>query len=521
MVALRADFYGRFAAYPGLAELLGANHVLVGPMQASELRRAVELPAGRVGLRVEPELADALVDDVEGEPGALPLLSTALLELWQKREDNALTLAAYRESGGVHGAVARLAEGTYARIPDERKPLVRAVMLRLVGEGEGDAPVRRRAPLAELDLERNDDVADVLATLADSRLVTVGEGSVEVAHEALLREWPRLREWIEEDAEGRRLRRHITQAATEWDAAGRDQGELYRGARLAAALDWTADHALDAERARARVRHRESRGLRAGDEARPAHQPPPARPARRGRGPARRGRRRRDLRRRPARRGARRETAQLAQRLGAQALVEEDLDLSLLLARQAVAIDDSPQTRGYLLADLLRSPAVVGIMHGGSDASVLSGIAVSPDGKDARGRSSRRRDASLRRPDVRADRRAAADAAGRKTLAYSPDGKTLAIGGGRVRRAGTSAWSTRARGSSWHEVIGLGSHSATRLAFTRTARSSSWWSRCDGRRELGSRSATPPRCGRSEPGSSREASPAAGSPSCGPIPASR
>ena len=85
----------------------------------------------------------------------------------------------------------------------------------------------------------------MLETLADSRLVTVGEGSVEVAHEALLREWPRLREWIDEDAEGRRLRRHITHAATEWEAAGRDQGELYRGARLAAALDWSADHALD------------------------------------------------------------------------------------------------------------------------------------------------------------------------------------------------------------------------------------------------------------------------------------
>ncbi|HXH96091.1 MAG TPA: protein kinase, partial [Gaiellaceae bacterium] len=95
VVALRADFYGRFAAYPGLAELLGANQVLVGPMQASELRRAVELPAGRVGLRVEPELADALVDDVEGEAGALPLLSTALLELWQARHDNVLTLVAY------------------------------------------------------------------------------------------------------------------------------------------------------------------------------------------------------------------------------------------------------------------------------------------------------------------------------------------------------------------------------------------------------------------------------------------
>ena len=167
------------------------------------------------------------------------------IELWQKRQDNTLTLAAYRESGGVHGAVARLAEGTYARIPEGRNQTVRTIMLRLVGEGEGDAPVRRRAPLAELDVERNEDVATVLATLADSRLVTVSEGSVEVAHEALLREWPRLREWIEEDTEGRRLRRRISRAATEWEAGGRDQGELYRGARLATVLDWTADHPLD------------------------------------------------------------------------------------------------------------------------------------------------------------------------------------------------------------------------------------------------------------------------------------
>jgi WD40 repeat protein len=379
VVALRADFYGRFTAYPGLAGLLGANHVLVGPMQASELRRVVEQPAGRVGLGVEPELADALVDDVEGEPGALPLLSTALLELWQKRQDNALTLAAYRESGGVHGAVARLAEGTYARVPDERKQFVRAVMLRLVGEGEGEALVRRRAPLAELDLERDDDVADVLATLSDSRLVTVSEGGVEVAHEALLREWPRLREWIEEDTEGRRLRRHITQAATEWDATGRDQGELYRGARLAAALDWTADHALDVnelerefvtesreasekETKRVRRTNRRLRGLLAGVAVLLAA--------------AVAGGIFAFIQRSDARDA---ETGQFAQRLGAQALVEEELDLSLLLARQAVAVEDSPQTRGYLLEALQRNPAAIGIMRGRGD--VLRAIAISPDGK--------------------------------------------------------------------------------------------------------------------------------------------
>ena len=407
VVAVRADFYGRFAAYPGMAELLGANNVLVGPMQASELRRVVELPAGRVGLSVEPELADALVDDVEGEPGALPLLSTALLELWRKRQDATLTLAAYRESGGVHGAVARLAEDTYARIPDDRQPIVRAIMLRLVGEGESDSPVRRRAPLAELDLERNEGVADVLAVLADSRLVTVSEGSVEVAHEALLREWPRLSEWIEEDAEGRRLRRHISQAATEWDAAGRDQGELYRGARLAAALDWTADHALDVnelerefvtesreaseqETKRVRRTNRRLRGLLAGGAVLlvaavaggifAAIQRSQARDA---------------------------ETAQLVQRLGAQALGEEDLDLSLLLARQAVAIDDSPQTRGYLLAALRQRPAAIGIMHG--DGDVLQGIAVSSRREDAGGGLGRQRSSLLRCANLRADRGPAAE----------------------------------------------------------------------------------------------------------------
>jgi WD40 repeat protein/tRNA A-37 threonylcarbamoyl transferase component Bud32 len=435
-VALRADFYGRFAAYPALAGLLGASHVLVGPMQASELRRVVGLPASRVGLEVEPELADALVDDLEGEPGALPLLSTALLELWQKREEDTLVLAAYRESGGVHGAVARLAEGTYARVADERKPIVRALMLRLVGEGERETPVRRRAPLAELDLERNPGAADVLETLAESRLVTVGEGSVEVAHEALLREWPRLREWIEEDAEGRRLRRHITRAATDWDASGRDPGELYRGARLAAALDWTADHSSELnelelafvsesrevserEARRARRANRRLRGLLTGVAVLLAAAVAGGIFALVQRGQAR---------------GA--ETRQLAQRLGAQALVKDDLDLSLLLARQAVAIDDSPQTRGYLLAALRRSPAAIGIMHGGNDED-LRVLALDPDGKTLAV-------AGLGGAGVRFFDAETYEQVGRPlevptapyglkdvvALAYSPDGRTLAVATG-------------------------------------------------------------------------------------------
>jgi WD40 repeat protein len=430
VVAVRADFYGRFAAYPGLAELLGSNHVLVGAMQASELRRAVELPAARVGLRVDPELTDALVEDVEGEPGALPLLSTALLELWQKRDGDALTLAAYRESGGVQGAVARLAESTYSRIPDERKQLVRAVMLRLVREGEGDAPVRRRAPLAELDLERNRPLAEVVAILADSRLVTVGEGFVEVAHEALLREWPRVREWIDEDSVGRRLRHHITQAAGEWDAGGRDQGELYRGARLAAALDWSTDHAFELnelerefvgesrdvserEARRTRRTNRRLRALLAGVAVLLAAAVVGGMVALVQRGEARDA-----------------ETAQLAQRLGAQALVEDDLDLSLLLARQAVAIDDSPQTRGYLLQDLLRSPAAIGVMHGPASGGVLDivrAVAVSPDGKTlAVGGEGGLLFYDTATYEQTGEARSVASFV--ESLAYSPDGRTLAVG---------------------------------------------------------------------------------------------
>ena len=150
MLAVRADFYGRCAAYPGLSRLLGANHVLVGPMAREELGRAIERPAERVGLTVEPELVEALLADVEGQPGALPLLSTALLELWRERDGRRLRLAAYARSGGVHGAVARLAEEAFVALDPEQQAGARALLVRLADEDEGGAVVRRRIALAEL-----------------------------------------------------------------------------------------------------------------------------------------------------------------------------------------------------------------------------------------------------------------------------------------------------------------------------------------------------------------------------------
>jgi WD40 repeat protein/class 3 adenylate cyclase len=245
VIAIRADYYGRCAAFPALAELLSANHVLVGPMEPDELRRAIRLPAERVGLTVEPELVEALVEEVTDEPGGLPLLSTTLLELWLRRSGRTLTFASYRESGGVHGAVARLAENAYDRLTERQRAVARAILLRSAGPGTGAEAVRRRVPLVELDVQRDRDVADALAVLTDARLLTTTETTVEVAHEALLREWPRLRSWLEEDAEGRRLHLHLAQTVGDWVDGGRDQADLFRGARLAAALDWTAGHALE------------------------------------------------------------------------------------------------------------------------------------------------------------------------------------------------------------------------------------------------------------------------------------
>ena len=321
VIAMRADFYGRCAAHDGLARLIGANQVLVGPMRRDELRRAIEEPARRVGLRVEPSLTDALISDVLDAPGGLPLLSAALLEQWREREGRTMRHATYERTGGVHGAVGRLAEHTYARLGEPERQAARRILMRLADAGEQESAfVRRRVPLDELDPGRDAPTAAALEALIDSRLVTADEDTLEVAHEALLSEWPRLRSWLEEDTEGRRLHQHLTHAALDWQAAGREPGELYRGARLASALDWSAGHEEDLN-ALERGFLDESRAAAERDGRAPAaREPPAAHPAgrtrraagardrrRRGRPePAGRGPGRRRDRRRPAarRRGA-------------------------------------------------------------------------------------------------------------------------------------------------------------------------------------------------------------------------
>jgi DNA-binding SARP family transcriptional activator/WD40 repeat protein len=378
VLSVRADFYGRCASYPRFRELLSGAHVLLGPMDRDELARAIEQPAQRAGLEIERSLVDALVADVEHEPGGLPLLSTMLLELWSMRDGHALRYASYLTSGGVRGAVARLAEVAYSQLDESDRDVARRLFLRLAS-GSGETLTRRRVSPGELATEDAVAVRRVLDHLIANRLLTSSEGAVEVAHEALLFEWPRLRDWLDDDEQGRRLREHLSTAARDWDASGRDAGELYRGARLSSALDWTAEHerelspverdflagsrtAAELEADRQRQVNRRLRGLLVGAGALFVLTLVAGAFAL--------------LAREHARDAA---TVAVAQRLGAQALVAKQLDLSLLLARQGVALDDSAETRNNLETALARSAAAIKVFH--PLVGRLVGVEASRDGR--------------------------------------------------------------------------------------------------------------------------------------------
>ena len=256
VLTMRADFYPRCAAYADLAAALSDHQVLVGPMTEDELRRAIDRPARLAGLEPEPGLVELLVDDIRGRAGALPLLQFALQEVWRRREDYRLTIRTYREIGQIEGALQRKADAVYASFTPEQQELCRRVFLRLVQPGEGSEDTRRRASLRELlpdDPTQAEAVQAIINRLTDpeSRLLTTerqqtasGEGTLEVAHEALIRGWPQLRKWIETDRAGLRTHRRLTEAAQEWADAASEAKEatLYTGARLAVATEWAASH---------------------------------------------------------------------------------------------------------------------------------------------------------------------------------------------------------------------------------------------------------------------------------------
>ena len=248
VITLRADFYAHCAAYVQLREALAQLQEYIGAMSDVELRRAVEEPARRGRWEFESGLVDLLLHDVGHEPGALPLLSHALWETWQRRRGHCMTHGGYASSGGVRGAIAETAEAVFAdQFTHEQQAIARRIFLRLteLGDEAAAGDTRRRATFNELILKPEEAATTrtVIKALADARLITTSEDAAEVAHEALIREWPTLHGWLEENRDGLRLHRQLTEAAQEWIAMNRESDMLYRGARLAQVREWVATHA--------------------------------------------------------------------------------------------------------------------------------------------------------------------------------------------------------------------------------------------------------------------------------------
>ena len=388
VTTLRADFYDRPLLYSGFAELLRDYVEALVPLTPDEFERAIARPAQRAGVAFEPGLLSEMVADVANEPGALPLLQYALTELYERREGAVLTRDAYHAIGGVSGALAGRAEEVYAGLSDAAQEAARQLFLRLVTLGEGSEDTRRRVDRNELDAMEVDQgaLAAAIDGFGSSRLISFdrdprsGRPTVEVAHEALLREWLRLRRWIDSAREDLRMHRRLAAGAREWAEAGNDRSFLLRGSQLAQfdALANESRIALtdlergfvtasrEAGRQELLRQQRENRRLRAllgaavvllvlsvaaGVVAL--------------------------LQRSSARREA---TVALARELGAKAVVEPRLDRAMLLAHEAVNLDDSRETQATLLSTLLRSPAAISTFSSPISDRPQT-VTLSPDGR--------------------------------------------------------------------------------------------------------------------------------------------
>jgi len=391
ILTLRADFYSHCLGHRPLADRLERRVVNIGPMTEEELHCTIKEPAKSVGVRFQAGLVERILEDVRGEPGALPLLEFALTELWERQRGGMLTHQAYEDIGRVQGGIAQRAEAEYARLSEEEKRLARRVFLRLVAPGEGTEDTQRQAQKSELfpTDEQAEAIEAVIQTLADARLVTTardmatGEEQVDVSHEALIQGWPRLREWIDEDRPGLRTHRRLTETAIEWERHRRDESYLYRGTRLAEAEKWVETHADDLN-----LLEREflqtSIALRDREERRRQKELDQVRrlvgvlilamvaviAAVWFGGQA-------ESRRLEAKRQGR---IVLSLQLAAQTLhhLDDQLDLALLLSLEANRLSDLVEVRGNLLDGLEYNPCLTTFLHGHTDR--VRSVAFSPDG---------------------------------------------------------------------------------------------------------------------------------------------
>src|SRR5579859_7912671 len=263
VICLRADFYDRPLLVPNFSDLLRQHTEVVVPLTAAELERAIGAPAKRAGVGLEPGLMELILADVREQPGALPMLEYLLTELFESRAGAVLTRQAYAELGGVPGALAQRAEAIYAGLDAAGQAAAEQVFLRLVTLGEGVEDTRRRVLRSELAglaagsapaAASRRRVAPIVDAVIDAygghrlltfdRDLTSGQPTVEVAHEAVLREWPRLQRWLDASRADVRQERLLGAEAAQWSAAGRESSYLLAGARLEQFEGWAATSAV-------------------------------------------------------------------------------------------------------------------------------------------------------------------------------------------------------------------------------------------------------------------------------------
>lgn len=244
IVTLRADFYDRPLSQPDLGELMRKRTEIVIPLRPEELEEAITQPLIGTGIELEAGLAAEIIGDLNEQPGALPMLQYMLTELFDRRVDRVLPREAYHALGGVQGALTRRADEVYSELNADLQPLARQLFLRLVTLGEGTEDTRRRALLSEIR-SIAPEIQAVIDAFDRSRLLTFDrdpvsrEPTVEIAHEAIIREWKRLGQWLDDGRSDVRLERLLAQEAANWVNAGRDNSYLLRDARLIQFAEWS------------------------------------------------------------------------------------------------------------------------------------------------------------------------------------------------------------------------------------------------------------------------------------------
>ncbi|KUM74302.1 helix-turn-helix domain-containing protein [Streptomyces griseorubiginosus] len=490
VIGMRADFTGRCLDHPELAAVFAAGLFVLRPMTVRELRESITRPARQAGLELAPGLVPLLLRDVglrsdptaephplhaldaphpphphplhaldaphaphpprpadgppdhdesaPAPPGALPLLSHALMATWQRGDGRTLTITDYELSGGIQGAVARTAETGFARLYPAEQTMIRQALVRLVQLGDGSEETRRRLDRAVL-LDQLPDPAAAAAALdafVRARLITVDRDTVEITHEALLHVWPRLRGWIHADRAGLLIRQQLADAAAEWEREGRDPSLLYRGPRLATVAEWAREVA---DRAELGPREAEFYEASRAEELRRQHA---------DRRQARRQRRllavlaallglavtAGGLAYQQRSEALRQSRVTLSQSLAVRstAMASAQPEAALLLAAEAYATEPTTEARGALLST--QAQYFAGRLTG--HVGPVNAVAFAPGGGLASGSS----DGTVRlwRTDERR-RTAVLTAPGKvRSVAFSPDGRTLAAGvvgaaGGTVR----------------------------------------------------------------------------------------